>query len=178
MAAIIVLVHMVKNHKKITQSFTLIEILVVLSIVTLFTGFNITNYYNYNQESSLKKEVQKFVDVLSLAEGKTQTSDINFVCSDEFGGYRVEISAANYSFKQCCRDTVSKIISSCGITIQSYNFPSNINKISGAATIDFFPLSGGSTNAVIRIKNSSINKCLDISISNNGVITTGDTVSC
>src|SRR3989338_3198476 len=120
---------MVKN-KFLLRSFSLIEILVVLTIVILLTGVSIAAFSNYNQESQLNKEVQRLVDVLNLARGKAQNSDINYTCSgsDEFGGYRVALLDFNYdyAFSQCCRDTISKEIIDCASLMQTYKLPKNI----------------------------------------------------
>src|SRR3990167_98954 len=172
---------MVKSYKEREKSFSLVEILVVVSIILLFTGFSIANYSNFNQESILKKEVQKFIDVLSLVKTKAVTADIDILTdcgADEFVGYRIEINDSSYNFKQSCRDVDTKIISTFGTAIQSYNFPANISKISGESSVDFYPLSAGASRATVTIKNNSISKCIEISISVNGVITAGDQAIC
>lgn len=155
------------------RSFTLIEILVVVTIIVLFSGYSIVTYSNFTQQKILEKEASVLVDVLSLARGKAHVSEINAVCSgsDEFGGYRVEINGANYNFKQCCRDINTKNISFCGSNIQFYNFNSSVSKISGDPTVDFYPLAAGATETTIRLKSNSVSKCLDIAITATGVIT-------
>lgn len=161
---------------QLKSGFTLIEILVVLTIISLFTGYSLVTYNSFSQQKTLEKEASYLVDVLSLARGKAQASENSASCSgaDEFGGYRVEVNASNYNFKQCCRDIVTKAISSCGSNIQSYNFHSSVSKISGAPAVDFYPLTSGATSTTMRIKHDSLNKCLDISITATGIITVGD----
>ena len=75
---------MVRSPKKLENAFSLVEILVVVSIILLLTGFSVANYNNFNQENLLKKEVNKFIDVLSLVKTKAVTADINFDCKVEF----------------------------------------------------------------------------------------------
>ena len=172
---------MVKN-KFLLRSFSLIEILVVLTIVILLTGVSIAAFSNYNQESQLNKEVQRLVDVLNLARGKAQTSDINFACSgsDEFGGYRVALLGMGYdfAFSQCCRDTSSKDITNCASFIQTYKLPENIRLTANSDSVDFYPLSEGAKPATITLENSSVNKCLDVFILETGVISVGELYSC
>ena len=157
------------------KSFTFIEILVVVTIIVLFSGYSIVTYSNFTQQKILEKEASFLVDVLSLARGKAQVSEINTDCSgsgtDEFGGYRVEINASNYNFKQCCRDINTKSISYCGSNIQSYNFNSSVSKISADPPVDFYPLAAGANETTIRLKSNSLSKCLDIAITATGVIT-------
>ena len=162
------------------KSFTLVELLVVITIIILFSGLSLAAYNNFTQQKNLEKEVSQLVDVLSLAKGKSQASEISLTCvsPEEFGGYRVELSGLDYNFKQCCRDIVTKTISSCGPNIQSYSFSYGISNITGATTIDFPPLSGGATATTINIRSNPINKCLEVSTSETGVITTGDLFSC
>src|SRR4030067_2551179 len=154
-----------KSNRQYLSSFTLIEILVVITIVILVTGMTIAAFSNYNQESQLKKETQRLVDVLNLGRGKAQTSDINFACSgsDEFGGYRVallDINLYDYAFSQCCRDTSSKVISVCDSPMQTYKLPKHIALTADSNAVDFYPLSEGAKQVTITLKNSSINKCL------------------
>ena len=158
------------------KSFTLIEILMVLTIISLFTGYSLATYNSFSQKKTLEKEASFLGDILSLAMGKAQGADISLSCSgsDEFGGYRVEVNASNYSFRQCCRNVYTKVISSCGSNIQSYNFHNSVSKISGASIIDFYPLTNGATPTTITLKHTSLSKCLDVSITAAGIITVGD----
>ena len=175
---------MVRSPKKLENAFSLVEILVVVSIILLLTGFSVANYNNFNQENLLKKEVNKFIDVLSLVKTKAVTADINFDCkvefsiNEEFAGYQVGVDTSGYDFKQCCRNVATKAISNCGSVIQEYYFPANISKIAGELSIDFYPLVTGASGATVTIKNNSIDKCIDVLISINGVITAGDQTIC
>lgn len=171
-----------KSNKLYSSGFTLIEILVVLTIVILLTGVSIAAFSNYNQESQLNKEAQKLVDVLNLTRGKAQTSDINFACSgsDEFGGYRVNLMDIDYdyAFRQCCRDTDTKIMVCADSILQTYKLPGNIRLTANSDAVDFYPLSEGAKPATITLENSPINKCLDVSVLDTGVISVGDLYSC
>lgn len=162
------------------KSFTLVEILVITTIVVLFTGTLLASYNNFNQQKNSEKEINRFVDVLSLAKSKAQSADIYFGCSgsDEFGGYTITVNDSDYNFKQCCRDVATKNPSICGSVIQTYDFPSSISNISGPTEVNFYPLAEGATPINITIKNTAINKCSDISISETGVISAADIQSC
>lgn len=148
----------------------------------------LAGYNNFNQYKILERETGKLVDVLSLVKSKAQSADIyfdpstgsDFDCSgsDEFGGYQVEVNQLDYNFKQCCRDVTTKNKTICSPIIQSYALPANVNFLPGTGIIDFNPLSGGVTLSTITLHNSLINKCLNISISETGVITPGDISTC
>lgn len=165
------------------RSFTLIEVIVVFTIIVLLTGLSLATYNNFTQQKNLERELNRLIDVLSLAKAKAQASDINFECDgvnpdDEFGGYRVEVSFADYNLKQLCRDSSTKILTNPGPEITSYNFPSNVNKSSGDQNTDFYPLSGGASISTITIRNSTIKKCITISITNTGIIEAGNPIAC
>ncbi|OGK08298.1 hypothetical protein A2767_04330 [Candidatus Roizmanbacteria bacterium RIFCSPHIGHO2_01_FULL_35_10] len=167
------------------NAFTLVEILVICTILVLFSGTMLAGYNNFNQQKKLDKEVNQLVDVLNLAKSKARASDLNpadtgFDCSgsNEFGGYSVEINDSDYNFAPCCRDVVTKNPSGCGSVVQTYNFSSVITNISGSTTVNFYPLSEGASPLTVSIKNSAIDKCSDISISETGVISTSDIQLC
>lgn len=164
------------------NAFTLVEILVITTIVVLFSGTLLASYNNFNQQKNLEKEISRLIDVLSLAKSKTQAADLDpsVDCSgsDEFGGYQVDINDSSYSFKQCCRDAVSKSTSFCGSDIQVYDFQSGIINESGASTLNFYPLAEGATPLLLTIKSTSINKCYEVNISETAIFTTSDIISC
>ncbi len=152
--------------KRNLHAFTLIEILIIISIVVLLIGLSLATYNNFTQEKNLDKEVNRLVDILSLARTKAQVSEVNPACpvGEEFVGFGVEVNASNYSLKQNCSVTVTNI--------QTYSFPANIRKISGMSQVNFYPLSAGATNGTINIQNNTIIKCLQITVSSTGVIST------
>ena len=165
---------------KYSSAFSLIELLVIGTVLVLFSGVVLANYNNFNQQKNLEREISKLVDILSLSKSKAQNSDISFACSgsNEFAGYRVEMNVSDYNFKQCCRDAVSKINTSCSSALNTYTFPSTITNISGPLTIEFFPLSEGASDVGFTLKNSYVNKCSDISISSTGLINVSDIQAC
>lgn len=150
--------------------FSLIELLVVVSITVLFLGTGIAQYNRFTVQTKLINEAKKLTDVLELAKKKALSADliptpgnpITF-CSN-FTGYRVIVSAGTYSLNFNCNGTIRNI--------QDYDLSSNISIISGAGNYNFTPLMVGPifASATLRIKNSTINKCVDISITPAGII--------
>lgn len=146
------------------KGFTLIEIMVVVVISLLFLGASLPSYNDYASQLKLRTEAKKLMDVLELAKKKALSSDLFDKNCNNFTGYETSISSGDFSLKFCC-------LSSCS-SIQDYTFSSNMTVVSGTGDYDFPPLMKNLNfpSNTIRIKSSTIDKCIDISISPLGII--------
>ncbi len=172
-----------KNKKKFpiyNLSFTLIEILVSVSIVLLLSGLGLASYGQQIQEKKLKEEGQKLVDILELAKRKAFAGDkSNQICND-FNGYQVYFNnPSQYFLRLCCNLRCTSYNN-----IQSYLISFTFTSPSANSYIWFKPLvselkfSSGSS-LTITIKNSNINKCISIVVSRFGLINLDDSlISC
>jgi len=152
--------------------FTLIELLIFLTIISIFSTVGLAYYNNYNQQVRLRSDVKKLVDVIDLAKKKAYSSDLYQPCSN-FLGYRVIINEFSYLLRFNCGGSYQ--------TVQSYNFDTNVRAVSGTGNFNFKPLGLGTNLTInsIRLKNSVINQCLNISISSIGIINVNETlISC
>lgn len=168
------------------KSFTLIELVIVVSIMLVFIGSILAQYNTYTEQTKLKNEGKKLVDVLELAKKKASSGDMNnLVCNGGFLGYEVNIQTGSYSLNLRC------VSAPTSQQIASYNFPSsNIFAQSGTGLFRFKQLTAGleyktgeaaepSPPPIIQIKNSVINnnnKCVSISISEIGIIELNETL--
>ncbi len=154
-------------------AFTLIELIVTLSIILIFVTLTIPNFNLYTQQLKLKNDGQKFVDIMELAKKKAVTSDLYDQNCSQFNGYRITLNANSYILKFGCAGTYQNI--------QTYNFEARNSLILGTGDFDF-PALGLNTNLsinTIRLKNTSINQCLDISVSRIGIISINNSlVAC
>lgn len=159
------------------KAFTLIELLVVTAIILLFSGISLTRFNNYTQELKLKSEAKKLIDIVELAKKKAFSGDLSGkTCNGVFNGYEVNIQADNYSLNLRC--TIAPTIQQIAI----YNFSNSvIYAQSGIGLFRFKQLDTGlqykvneasdpSSPPTIQIKNSSISKCIDITISSVGIV--------
>lgn len=145
------------------SAFSLIELLIVSVIIGLFSGFMIANYQTFPEQKKLDSDVQKVVNVLELAKKKTLAADLSPGCSGNYLGYRVTIAPSDYRLYIRC---------STVFLVQSYSYSSTSLSAKGSTTVDFKPLNAGvtQTGSPITIKHQGMRKCLDITISQVGLI--------
>lgn len=149
-----------KNKK----SFTFIELMIVVSVIILFSTIIIPQFNSYNQRQKLKNDATKLIDVIELAKKKAIVSDLYDTSCSAFNGYRVTVNGSSYILKFVCAGAYQDI--------QTYDLQPNISVISGTGNFDFPPLGVNINLSInsIRLKNSIISQCLDISLSSIGII--------
>ncbi|MEN9327751.1 MAG: hypothetical protein RI947_559 [Candidatus Parcubacteria bacterium] len=157
--------------------FTLIELIVVIAIMTLFFGISIANYNGFTAEKKFDAEVKKFVDILELAKSKARAGDIGGFSCEDFDGYEVAFADPNYFLRMCCDNVCTSFN-----TISTYAFPDGVTAtLTGATEIRFHPLSFAldSPNPItITINSGTLNKCVEVMISTNGLIEEGAKYAC
>jgi len=161
------------NRLRNCEGFTLIELIVVIGIISIFSGIFLARYNENASQLKLRNEAKKLVDVLELAKKKALSADLFDKNCTNFTGYRVTIASGSYSLFFGCVSVYS--------TVQSYNLSSNMTVVTGTGNYNFSPLMNNPSfiSNTIRLKNSVISKCLNISISPIGIIELNETlVSC
>lgn len=94
------------------KSFTLIELIIVVVIIALFSGLLLANYNNFAQEKKLETEANKLVAVLELAKKKANAGDRTAVigsCLGDLTGYRVRLDnvsrgSSKYTLRMICSE--------------------------------------------------------------------------
>jgi len=164
---------------KIEKGYTLIELLIVIAIIALFSGLSLAYYNNYTDDRKLAGEAKQLVDVLNLAYKKATAVDLtpNSSCSD-FRGYVVTFPpltpSTTYSLNFNC-DGSNQLVSQYSINIGVVINSASVNSIL------FKPLSAGTNlagDATITLKNSNISKCIDIWVHIVGTVEEGTKYSC
>ncbi len=157
--------------------FTLIELIVVISIILIFLGLSLPRYNDFSSQLKLRNEAKKLIDVLELAKKKALSSDLQDKTCTNFTGYRVTLSTNNYSLIFCCNSGCST-----PTNVNAYAFNNtNITIFSGTGDYNFSPLmiSPSFISNTIRLKNSAIsgtNQCIDISVSLIGIVELNETL--
>lgn len=170
-----------KNRKKnyaTISSFTLIEIIISVSIILILTGLGLASYNQQTQEQKIKEEGQKLVNVLELAKRKTFAGDKSNQTCNDFNGYQIYFNSLNqYILRLCCNSTCASYYN-----IQSHSISFTFTSPSPNSYVWFQPLiselkfSSG-TSLTITIKNNNLNKCLSINISRFGLINLNDSLT-
>ncbi|MDO9028626.1 MAG: hypothetical protein Q7U68_07205, partial [Candidatus Roizmanbacteria bacterium] len=104
---------------------------------------------------------------------KALSSDLQDKTCTNFTGYRLTLSTNNYSLIFCCNSGCST-----PTNVNTYAFNNNITIFSGTGNLNFPPLMTGSNITInsVQVKNSVINKCVNISISPIGVVELNETL--
>lgn len=153
------------------EGFTLIEIIVVISVALVFLGLSLPRYNDFSSQLKLKNEGKKLVDVLELAKKKALSSDLFDKNCADFTGYRITVSSGSYSLLFGCASVYT--------VVQNYSLlTTNFTITTGIGDYNFSPLMNNPSfiSNTIRLKNSVINKCVNISVSPIGIIELNETL--
>jgi len=158
------------------KSFTILEILIYVTIVFIFSSVGIANYLIYNEQIKLKNEGEKFVNTFELTKKKATTSELLDKNCSNFNGYQLNIASSGKSY------SINFICQGNPTPVSTYSLSKNISFSIGANSSFNFPPLGSGINITInslQLKNSSINKCINISITSNGLIEVNQSlISC
>jgi type II secretory pathway pseudopilin PulG len=149
-------------QSSVKKAFSLIELLVVIGIVILVTGFILASYQVFNEQQAVILEAGKLVDVLRLAQKKAIAGE-NTCESGILTGYGVSINSANY--------TLDKVCSSGTTSLKTYSFLKV--RSTGTSSVVFSTVYGTTTTQTITLYSFQLDRQLDIAISSQGIITIG-----
>ena len=121
------------NHNP--RGFTLIELMVVLSVTAVLGTLGIAGFTTYNQIQILQTSTSDVVSVLNLAKSRSQSQvKPSALCSSSgsLDGYKVEILAPkNYTLYLRCNESGSptdrQVDEKAKILPQDLNFGSNVS---------------------------------------------------
>ncbi len=171
--------------KKYLTGFTFIELLIVVMIISAFSGLSLAYYNNFNKASKLNTEANKLLQTLELAKKKATSRDVegfevncanldNSHPNNTFDGYQIVLTANGYDLKIVCKGIATPIY--------SYSYPKNssgqslVKTSPQSGTIQFNPAPGdvtfSSLSLPIQFENftGTTAKCPHIDISTTGII--------
>lgn len=164
-----------------SRGYTLLELLIVVAIILIFSGLMLAQYNSSNEQIKLKTEAQKLSNMLELARKKTLARNIIDTCINNFSGYALTLDSNQYTLSYCCAGNCAYS------TIQTTKFTNSISIVNPPMPypIQFIPSFQGTnltSDITVQIKNTAIpstNKCIQLSISKIGIVTIDDAfISC
>lgn len=158
------------------RGFTLIEILISITIIILFSGITLAYYNNFTEDQKLKSESKRLISVLALARKMASAGVISdptqcdISANYVFNGYKVTFTSdSSYTLQQSC--SLCVIINDNYVctpvtapSIHTYSFDQGL-VVKDLPDILFQPLSLGakSEESIIKLKNN-LNHCIDITV--------------
>ncbi|MBI1863467.1 prepilin-type N-terminal cleavage/methylation domain-containing protein [Candidatus Microgenomates bacterium] len=164
------------------RAFTLIELMVVCSILLASVGFGITRYNDTIQKRRLNQEVRKLSDVMSLASTSATAGDSGTACAD-FNGYQVALTTTgSYTLRLCCEAACN---SAQSLVTATYQLPTGITVSAPASdtTFLFNKLNQSITiapaaNQTVTLRNTVLARCVSVTVATAGQITQSAEFSC
>lgn len=154
----------VTHHILHPRGFTLVELLVVFTLIGLLTIGGVTSFFSYSRDQSFRISISEVSHILNVA----KTRAISQVKPSQCGlqalrGYEVlfTVPGSDYQLRALCNSTY--------YLIQSRKLPANISFQSGSATSVFFAVSTGITTQqrTVTISNSTMSKIITIGTTGN-----------
>lgn len=167
-----------------TYGYTIVELLVVVTVLVLLTSFGLAGYNTYNQNETLNQAALSVESALREAQNRALTGEK--VCKNSLGANVCQVDPG-------CGDNNDKVLTDWSVVItnnttytqqincasttsqtKSATLPLNIQfKVIGSfpQTVSFLPLGQRSAAAsTITIKHTGLSQCIDVFVT-----VTGDT---
>lgn len=157
------------------NAFSLVELLVVMVIIILLTGYGLASYNRFNDQKLIDSESKKILNLLETARSKAMTRDLDTqevsVC--DFQGYRLTINPTSmvrkYTLQIICNNTYSSVRENDMIAVATIQtFPTNPITIDFAADLGNSSCTGSGCSIII--SNQRVGACKQINISPTGLI--------
>lgn len=176
------------NYKKQKTStyfagFTFIELLIVVGLILLFTGFSITYFNFFTERKKIENDSKKIISTLELMKAKTTSGDAS-LCFD------ASPRLSHFSFETYESSKQYSMVPHCVVGVPTpilYSLETNVFFYYPTPTVDFsitFHAITGGTDACsyVYLKNSTLNNgeglCRYIKISKSGLVSEDECASC
>lgn len=149
--------------------FTLLELIIVISIISLLSGSAFVYYNSFSSTKQLETESSSLANTLELARKRANSGDLSTSCSGDFLGYRVRINSLDYQLKVHCSASDSLV------TNRSF---ANSVQADNTAIIDFKPIANTLTASCIKLSKPGVDRCRCLQIASSGTIENAFCSSC
>lgn len=188
--------------KTFRSGFTLIEIIIVVSIVALLTASGMAAYNRFTDEQKLTTETKKVVDEIDLLRKKAlagEKSAIQGECDGDLLYQSLSLNTTTVTDYRTCTDTGEVLTKQYNLSgdgmvhVVSMNIVRGSGAIESISRLSFAPpyatlsatdtlgttLTLSSSDSLkITIKSDNVNRCIQITVSSNGVISEGNKYDC
>lgn len=107
--------------------FTLIEILVTISIIGILSSIGLASYINFNRQQLVIQSARKILDDMRLAQSLASNNQKPDGCGT-LSGYSFSVSGTGYTIKADC--------SSGGVVVKTGSIPANLT-VTGFSKVEF-----------------------------------------
>jgi prepilin-type N-terminal cleavage/methylation domain-containing protein len=168
-------------HYNKQKGFTLFELVIVLTITSIFFGISIASYNTYTNQKKLENEAHKLADLMELAKTKAGARDIalatgNCVVPNQGFGYEIRFNTSlrRYTFAVLCTNTIDLGVYVIDPSVDISITPNTITSLSFLA-----PNGNPTQSATITFNHPVLKKCIDIKVETlTGVIKQDDERTC
>jgi prepilin-type N-terminal cleavage/methylation domain-containing protein len=125
--------------------FTLIELMIAISIIAILGALGIVGFSNFNKAQVLQTSAKEVIAMLNLAKSRAQSQikPLAFCSGGSLSGYKVIISnLKKYSLYLSCSTGVDSLI-----TEQDKSLPTGLNFSEDSSLSFFFPVRSGGIQA-------------------------------
>ncbi|MCL6096138.1 MAG: prepilin-type N-terminal cleavage/methylation domain-containing protein [Patescibacteria group bacterium] len=158
-----------QNYPGTSKGFTLLELIIVFSVISILSTVGIASFVDYSRAQSLQSAASSLESTLNLAKSRANSQVKPSLCSTEtLSGYQVDVlSDTTYSLSVVCLGVHA---------IQTTALPDNgkikFNLGAGqtTATSIFFPIIKGGVRGAGNIVLTGYNQSKCVNVSSGGVV--------
>lgn len=163
------------------QGFTLIELIIVIVIISIFTTLALSTVNRFTNEKQLQNETKKVMTILELTKSKTNSGDRTRCGPDDLGAFEIQ----DFTFKVNDSGLSYQIIPNCKSgepTPILYSVANGIqlnpDPYERPFTTTFSAIYGKVKCSCFIVKSIILSKCNYIQVSENAVIDEGNCTDC
>jgi type II secretory pathway pseudopilin PulG len=153
------------NHWKFLPGFSLLELLVVFSLIGILTISGMASFFSFNRNQTFNVSVENVEQTLVLARSRAISQVKPSVCgTNKLRGYQVSLAGQIYRLRVACAPSNGTYI------IQSYNLPSNVAFAPGTIFVNFAISTGAVTPSPQNIVIQGYGKTKTVTVDGTGSI--------